>query len=221
MTPQEAAEEYTSKLLPCPLCNGQPGEHVFFAGYITPGNYQAKCTQCRLTVSQDRIDKVIGTWNHRCFMPAQIVLLLKEIAELHSEIKMLKLNAITSDKPSDWHEKAIARQKEEKKDAWDDQREAMFVASVQNRFYHKNGDAYTNFTLDEFKAILIEKSPVSIWCDMYSPDVPLYNITRRIMPSDGGVWAYAHSAGHKNADLITFRDFYRELKVSGLENFRF
>lgn len=48
---------------PCPLCGGKEGETVLL-GYKEP-RYLITCTECNLTVIDDRKDKVQGKWNTR------------------------------------------------------------------------------------------------------------------------------------------------------------
>lgn len=106
----------------------------------------------------------------------------------------------------------------------DERREAMFLASIKNRLVHYKKEVVTkivDFTLDEFKDIMIEKSPVSIYHQMYSDTKPCYHITKQIMPSDGGVYVYADNAADKTPRLKSWESFYKELLYQGLEYIKF
>jgi hypothetical protein len=78
-----------------------------------------------------------------------------------------------------------------------------------------------DFTLDEFKKIMLEKSPVSLYHTMYSEKRPCYHITKPVMPTDGGVWVFADSAADKTPKLRSWESFYKELLYQGLEYIKF
>ncbi len=48
-------------LLPCPFC----GEKAHMSGKFPHGQYYISCTVCRVSLWDDRVDKVIGHWNKR------------------------------------------------------------------------------------------------------------------------------------------------------------
>lgn len=98
-------------------------------------------------------------------------------------------------------------------DHFNDQRQAMFSASKQNRLSVNN--------LDEFIQVMVSKSPVTIWNDAYSSVNPLYTVTSRIMDYEGGIWMYSDRNKNKTPKLIPFSDFYNELLANGIDKIRF
>ncbi len=110
------------------------------------------------------------------------------------------------------------------RDINDETRETMFFASINNRLVKARevkSIVYDNYSLEEFKKIMIEKSPVSLYHSMYSKKQPAYHITKRIMPSDGGAWIYANSAADKTPRLTSWESLYNELRIQGLEYITF
>lgn len=106
----------------------------------------------------------------------------------------------------------------------DSYRETLFMASIKNRLVREKQVVKTeleDFTLDEVKAVMLDKSPVSLWVIGYSELKPCIHITKRIMPSHGGVWMHYDSWANKESKLFTWEQFYRELKKAGLHAIRF
>lgn len=100
----------------------------------------------------------------------------------------------------------------------------MFYASLTNRIIHSKQETKTvtsNYTLEEFKEIMIDKSPTAIFHSEYSKKSPCWNITKLIMPSEGGVWVYASSAADKTPRFRTWEQFYNELAISGFDHVYF
>lgn len=107
----------------------------------------------------------------------------------------------------------------------DEYRDTMFRASLKMRLATPRVITRTVFdpvSLEEFKRIMLDKSPVHLWCDKYSANHPCYIITKRIVPSDGGIWMYAHSWADKTPKLVPWDKAYRMLNVSpGLHELKF
>jgi hypothetical protein len=100
--------------------------------------------------------------------------------------------------------------------AWDEWRDSL-VKHDNILVHHKERSEkyFEPFTLEEFKTIMLEKSPVFIYNTMYSKDKPLYQITSRFMPS--GVEFFCASWADKTPKRVTLEKFYHRLKVDGLE----
>lgn len=106
----------------------------------------------------------------------------------------------------------------------DNQREAMYYASLKNRLVHYKEEKKTvpvNFTFEEFKEIMLNKSPTAIYHTQYSEKEPCWNITKTIMPSHGGVYIYADSAADKTPKFMDWESFYKMLLYQGLEYIKF
>lgn len=106
----------------------------------------------------------------------------------------------------------------------DQYRNTMYKASLKNRLVHAKQvtvTKYENFTLDEFKQIMIEKSPTAIYNVLYSHETPCWHITKLIMTSEGGVWVYANNAADKTPKFKTWKEFYDMIAISGFQPIRF
>ncbi len=103
-------------------------------------------------------------------------------------------------------------------------RTAIVFAPLTTRLVRQTKvDAFqtVNLTLDEFRELMIEKSPESLWHGQYSAARPCYHITKRIMPTDEGVYLYADSAADKTPRFETWEKLYRSLQIQGLDQFIF
>jgi hypothetical protein len=106
----------------------------------------------------------------------------------------------------------------------DETRETMFLASKTNRLTRDKVVTKTiqeSFTQEEFKAVMMDKSPTTIFVLPYSSKIPCYYITKRIMPSHDGVELYANNWADKAPVFYSWKEFYDLLVSSGLENVRF
>lgn len=105
--------------------------------------------------------------------------------------------------------------------AWDDWNDSLI--KHDNKFVHikERTVKYSEpFSLDEFRSVLLDKSPTFIYCDEWSIDKPLYEIKARILP-EGGITYVCNSWSDKSPVNISIADFYVVLKLQGLERFRF
>lgn len=103
-------------------------------------------------------------------------------------------------------------------------RQTYYEASVQNRFVTYKKRTVTDAlipTVDEFKKILIEKSPCFIFHDKYSSEKPCYEITKIVMPSDEGVYLTCPSWGDKTPIFHSWEEIHRAFRIQGFEYFRF
>lgn len=105
-------------------------------------------------------------------------------------------------------------------DSWEDQREAMYHASHQNKFYKEDPDSTTGiylFSFEEFKNKLLERKPIYIYdisvserdCEFY---ITRYNFS-----------LMTYKMKNQNFDLtVSYETFYKVLSVSRkLTNIRY
>ena len=110
------------------------------------------------------------------------------------------------------------------KDQWEEQRDAMYWASIKNVLYHEKEVKKVElvpFTFEEFKTVMIQKSPVMIYNTMWSEKKDFYRITKMISPSDDGVWMYCQGSADKTPKLWSWQGFYRHVKSNGIEHIKF
>jgi len=108
----------------------------------------------------------------------------------------------------------------------DEYRKTMYYSSLKNSLVHQRIEMvsvtkFEDYTLEEFKEILVNKSPTAIYNIMYSTEKPCWHITRLVMPSDGGVWCYANNSANKIPRFKTWEQFYNMIKISGFQPIRF
>ena len=109
---------------------------------------------------------------------------------------------------------------DEKNKAWDEWRDSLINRDNVLVHHKERPEKYTEpFTFEEFKAVMLEKSPVFIYNTMYSNDKPLYQMTSQFMPS--GVDFFCTSWADKTPQRITLEKFYHRLKTDGLEYVQF
>jgi hypothetical protein len=117
-------------------------------------------------------------------------------------------------------EKEVENKEDARNKAWDDWKGSLVKHDNALVHYKERPEKYTEpFTFEEFKAVMLEKSPVFIYNTMYSNDKPLYQITSHFMPS--GVTFFCTSWADKTPEKETLESFYQRLKRDGLEYAKF
>lgn len=115
---------------------------------------------------------------------------------------------------------------EEQKEAqqWEDQRESMYYGSLKMRLVKPREivtTVYDAVTLEEFRQIMIECSPTAIYNTQWSEKKSLYDIKKRIYPSDEGITFVCNSLAENTTKFKTFEQFYYMLRAEGLEHIKF
>lgn len=108
--------------------------------------------------------------------------------------------------------------------SWEETRETMYLASLTNRLTRDKLVTTTvqeDFSQEEVKAIMLDKSPIALYVIPYSEKIPAINITKIIMPSDEGVYLYWDSWADKTPIHYPWEKFYDMLRSVGLRHFRF
>jgi len=103
-------------------------------------------------------------------------------------------------------------------------RETMYIASIKNKLTRSKTVRNTiqeDFSLEEVKSIMLNKSPTCLFCLPYSEKKPCVHITKLIMPSHHGVYMYYDGWADKTPKYYNWKEFYNELLKMGLENIRF
>jgi hypothetical protein len=106
----------------------------------------------------------------------------------------------------------------------EDIRKTFYEASLKNRFVVYREVKHTvadTVPLEQFIEILLDKSPTAIYHQLWSADKPLYVIPKRIYRSHGGVIVYSNKWADKTPVFKTWKEFYDELRIQGMEHFKF
>lgn len=117
---------------------------------------------------------------------------------------------------------AIEKEQEQQKaKAWDEWRDSLVTHENVFVHYKKKDEHYTeDFTLEEFKKVMTEKSPVFIYCNEWSSKIPHFQITTRVMPSSG-FYYFCNAWADKTPVHTTIEEFYKKLQQPGLKYFSF
>ena len=107
---------------------------------------------------------------------------------------------------------------------WEKQRESMYYGSLKNHLVTTRlitKTVYDPISFEDFRRIMIEKSPVFIYNTMWSEKNRLYEITKQIYPSDEGITFICKAWADKSPKFKSFQDFYNMLLSEGIEYIKF